>query len=968
MASQSPQVPIGILAKVYRSWKNLLYVLNLCRFSVLMVLAGVLLQWSAQGQDMLLGIAGAHFFWDQFLFLVFLVFWAWSAWFFARIMLYFDFRPEEAPQDPLEVKNISKPPCWTHHWWRLWIPRILLALAFLGTWWNLLNAAQSIDQDLHNYVSGLAWITLVVGFVFFVLVSFRRDYSKYLPLVPESRKTDELIQSKCELAGNKWISFSILILFVGLLVGSWFAPSLVKKFFFLFPILAIAIMFIFLRSFHKFILPNQLGSGTRWTIYILIGLAIGLCILSILDPLFVSKYVVFHEPIILFMIWAATTTAFGSGIVYWSNHSGFPILTALFILAVFFSFINDNHNLRQVEEGLPYAEEVERIKNRPTVDQAANAWLTAAQKEQHVDDRPVPVVVVATAGGGIRAAYWTVTVLGRLSRIDGFDRHLFAISGVSGGSVGAAVYRAVLADLKELKEDQRPSCASGIDVSHANHAIEPCAQQVLEGDLLVPIMAGTLYPDLVQRFWPFGDQTGLSFPDRQSALEKGFEAAYKDVMGSDRFAQSLLTLYAKQQQDVKESWPALLLNATWVSMGRRMVASNLDLSNADDRSNAYDRSNADAASKNLITVYDQLGCIGRDLRLSTAAGNSARFPGLSPAGTLRVPEDGKNCWLAGCALRLMVASDGNAEDEIIRKFKMEFESKKKECAVLIVRVTSNSEKWTLAGFNDAEEFRKVPINDPNDELSKELEKEPINKSRIIELATSSLGRTRPAAEQGPPLKRGDVFGHLLDGGYFENFGAKTAQEVLSMLINAAKNNVRIRPIVIQISSDPSLPDDFDQIADPDPVSFGYEVRQPLLAAFATRSAHGILAAKELQQYTESLPPGRTIGPINNADQVECSGNEGIFLHFNMIHDKGVVDPPLGWMLSHVAQLRIKRYLDKDDTVIEPLKAYGPEFDDWVKKTRDNKEYNKEYKGNLENLRIIRKVFDDCYGGNRIEKN
>ena len=59
----------------------------------------------------------------------------------------------------------------------------------------------------------------------------------------------------------------------------------------------------------------------------------------------------------------------------------------------------------------------------------------------------------------------------------------------------------------------------------------------------------------------------------------------------------------------------------------------------------------------------------------------------------------------------------------------------------IVRATDPLEKWTLAGFDDTGEFCKVPINDPNHELSKELEKKPINNSRIIKLATSKLGRT-----------------------------------------------------------------------------------------------------------------------------------------------------------------------------------------------------------------------------------
>jgi len=113
----------------------------------------------------------------------------------------------------------------------------------------------------------------------------------------------------------------------------------------------------------------------------------------------------------------------------------------------------------------------------------------------------------------------------------------------------------------------------------------------------------------------------------------------------------------------------------------------------------------------------------------------------------------------GYDLRLMVASDSNAEDAIIRQFKMEFDSKKKECAVLVVRATSHSDRWTLAGFDDAGEFRTVVIDDPNHELSKELKKEPINKSRIIELATSSLGRTlakRVQQEGNIPLAKTEL--------------------------------------------------------------------------------------------------------------------------------------------------------------------------------------------------------------------
>ena len=95
----------------------------------------------------------------------------------------------------------------------------------------------------------------------------------------------------------------------------------------------------------------------------------------------------------------------------------------------------------------------------------------------------------------------------------------------------------------------------------------------------------------------------------------------------------------------------------------------------------------------------------------------------------------------GCDLRMMSAINDNEQQKIIQEFQSEFESKKKECAVLIVHSISTSNKWTIAGFNDEGLFKNVLINDPSSELSIELKKKPANKSKIVELATSQLGRT-----------------------------------------------------------------------------------------------------------------------------------------------------------------------------------------------------------------------------------
>src|SRR6516165_6005819 len=94
------------------------------------------------------------------------------------------------------------------------------------------------------------------------------------------------------------------------------------------------------------------------------------------------------------------------------------------------------------------------------------------------------MLIVATAGGGIRAAYWTATVLEKLARDfekeGGVRPYLFAISGVSGGSVGATAFDAALAQRDENQ------CAAG-------DATCPLATTFLTADFLAPALASLFF-------------------------------------------------------------------------------------------------------------------------------------------------------------------------------------------------------------------------------------------------------------------------------------------------------------------------------------------------------------------------------------------------------------------------------------------------------------------------------------------
>ncbi len=261
---------------------------------------------------------------------------------------------------------------------------------------------------------------------------------------------------------------------------------------------------------------------------------------------------------------------------YVADKHGLPLLSVLALLALASSFFNDNHEIRSASRALPVA-------SRPSVSEALAAWAKANALSA---TEARPFVLVATAGGGIRAAYWTGTVLGELdAKVDAFRERLFAVSGVSGGSVGATVYRSLIALPRERLNEKCPK------------GVTQCAQKILGTDSLGALAAAMLYPDLGQRFFPLP-----WFPDRAAPLEQAWESAFMAAAGENGLESSLAGL--------AKPWPALFLNATWSDAGRRIVASNLRYADAD----AFVRSK------------DQLAVLGHDLRLSTAAHNSARFP------------------------------------------------------------------------------------------------------------------------------------------------------------------------------------------------------------------------------------------------------------------------------------------------------------------------------------------------------
>ena len=289
-----------------------------------------------------------------------------------------------------------------------------------------------------------------------------------------------------------------------------------------------------------------------------------------------------------------------------SRSLGLPIMGGLLIYAAVLAglAINDNHGMQTVSAANVVV--APQSADPPELAHNFRKWIESRSDWKQFADKeiPYPVYVVAAQGGGMYAAYHTAAVLSNLQDLcPAFATHLFAISAVSGGSVGGATFRAVLTPER---------ARAGPCADRERWPLSDDSATVLSGDYLSPLVAYLLFPDLLQRFLP----VELPTLDRANALERAWVRGVSKVRGlqSNPAAEAYL-----QHWDATGIGPALVFNTTEVSSGRRRLISPFQFEATHARflplwSHGSDRLNPSVAAAAII---------------------SARFPWLTPSAWFR---------------------------------------------------------------------------------------------------------------------------------------------------------------------------------------------------------------------------------------------------------------------------------------------------------------------------------------------
>jgi hypothetical protein len=186
------------------------------------------------------------------------------------------------------------------------------------------------------------------------------------------------------------------------------------------------------------------------------------------------------------------------------------VLVILFLLC---SYFNNDHPIRMNKDLQNY--------KRPGLTKQFNQWFSNyknkidAENGGDTANRKYPVIFVCAEGGALRTGAFTSIFLTTLDSVLAKDHHIdfrssiFAMSGVSGGSVGLGFYNALVYRTRSSIAD---SCRWK-------------AQKFFLFDSLSPIAAKMFYGEFLNLFIPWN----ISLFNRADALEDSWEVAYQEV-------------------------------------------------------------------------------------------------------------------------------------------------------------------------------------------------------------------------------------------------------------------------------------------------------------------------------------------------------------------------------------------------------------------------------------------------------
>jgi hypothetical protein len=616
-----------LLRKIVRGWycvRQFGLVLWIVRVPLCTTTLGLaLLIFAPQAQDLFVEFARRPFPWMLYFLFVLIAVWAMPTHYAARMLLDTDTRlgkrltvekelkRKREQNQPLEDWELGFATCLEGSC--LFVPRALGALTFVAVLSSILRSHCNLpDLDEHEVLAAVNWalieiaILVILGLVGFLLYVRYRPKSADWPILRVLKRANEIFAPlwravspglRDEPGGDdeasrdlgRTILFGVFVVFALIFAfGADFAAGLFPR--------ALAVPFI-LGGWLP-LLSYLSGLGRQWRAPLIAGI--------------------------------------------YGAISGLAVL------------LGDDHSVRRIDAATAAGTLVD-TKSLELQDAVA-MWMHDNGCDGKPEACPRPILVAAE-GGASRAGFFMATIIGHFLQKNeaakyGLDpnqvrNRLFAISGVSGGSMGAVMVATALA----AKEDSNnyPCVQTPVDLWWGQKIDNwrDCFEALTSGDFLTADFFG----------FAFNDMLPFAFRDRAAVLEDTWSSRYHDVTLPSPSApptkcEGLDCPFLGLRPSYQHWIPLLVLNGTSVATGERIVTTVLartyvpntrcptDYNHSASAcplflqaARFHDLLDSKAESSSWVGWFERFmlrNSGGNDVRLSTAAHNSARFPLISP--------------------------------------------------------------------------------------------------------------------------------------------------------------------------------------------------------------------------------------------------------------------------------------------------------------------------------------------------
>ena len=305
------------------------------------------------------------------------------------------------------------------------------------------------------------------------------------------------------------------------------------------------------------------------------------------------------RPASVIILILAFFTYLSTVIYYFHDLKTRPFIFFILAWLIFSSIWNDNTKI-------PITKDFKDLQDfRLTPGEAFGKWYPIKDsmwKKLPDSNTAMPVIFIATQGGGIRGEMWTSEVLHLLEdSLPGFYNQVFCIGGASGGTVGAVYYNAFVYDSLNNKKNNS-------SIGFENF------QTFTKADCISPVTASFAFGENLQHLLPF-PVAGL---ERSKIMMEAFSKSYQKNLNSPLAGSSFLSMYYPNDDPTKFNCaiPSLFINGVVAETGQRVITSNLKLSE----------------SKNFDDDVDFFAKIKGHITIATASLNCMRFPLLLSGG------------------------------------------------------------------------------------------------------------------------------------------------------------------------------------------------------------------------------------------------------------------------------------------------------------------------------------------------